>query len=308
MQWRYARADLARRHAGNPLRSRPFFGHADLPRLREGGVAVVTLGVPVPVADARAGPRIGEQLILAAHAAMARDGRTRLLRPGDDPVDAKRRGRLLAIFGIEGAHVVGFDLDVLPAWRALGVRLVGPAHLVPNIACQPSSRPVRADDPLTAYGRALVEAVDDAGLVLDLAHMNRRGFEESLALHRGRVLVSHTGVTAAHDLWRNVTDDQAKAVADRDGVIGIILYPVFLRGSPFGTIEDVVDHIDAARRVVGSAHVAFGSDFDGGITLPDPLRGASDLPVLTDAMLRRGFTPDECVAILGGNAMRVLAG
>jgi membrane dipeptidase len=307
LQWRYMRADLARRHRPNPVSARPFFGHADLPRLRDGGVALVTLGVPVPLANAIAGPQIGEQLMLAAHAAMSRDGRTRLLRAGEDPLDAKRSGELRAIFGIEGAHVVGFDLGVLPAWRTMGVRLVGPAHLVPNVACQPSSRPGKADVPLTAYGRALVEAIDAAGLILDLAHMNRRGFEECLDIHRGPVLISHTGLAGGHELWRNVTDDQAKAVADRGGVIGVILYPMFLTGTPTGSIEDVVDHIDVAVRVVGADHVAFGSDFDGGITLPDPMRDVADMPVLTDAMLRRGYAPEECIAILGGNALRVLA-
>ena len=305
LQWRYLRLDLARRNPRNPVSGSPFGLHADLPRLRDGGVAVVVLGIPAPVTNAAAGPGVAEQLMLAAHAAMTRDGRTRVLHEVAASV-LKERGELGAVFGIEGAHLVGFDLGVLGAWKGLGLRLVGPAHLVGNVACQPSSRPSKADVPLSRYGRALVEAVDGQGLVLDLAHMNRRGFEECLEIHRGPVLVSHTGVVGAHGLWRNVTDAQAKAVADRDGVIGVIFYPVFLNGSLRGTIEDVVDHMDAARKLVGPNHVSIGSDFDGGITLPAPMRDATDLVCLTDAMLRRGYTPDECTAILGGNALRVL--
>jgi membrane dipeptidase len=203
--------------------------------------------------------------------------------------------------------MVGFDLSVLAAWRSLGLRLVGPAHLVPNVACQPNSRPSKADEPLTDYGRALVEAIDAHGLVLDLAHMNRAGFDECLRIHSGPVVVSHTGIAGAHDIWRNITRDQARAVADRGGVVGIILLPAFLSRGLSGSVEDVVDHMDAAVDAVGASHVALGTDFDGGITLPREMRDASDLVVLTDAMLRRGYDPETCIDILGRNALRVLA-
>lgn len=306
LQWRYLRLDLARRHRPNPAPNAPFGLHADFPRLRDGGVAVVTLGLPAPVTNAVDGPGVAEELMLAAHAAFARDGRTRVLTDPSEAADAKARGELRAIFGVEGAHMVGFDLEVLGAWKTLGVRLVGPAHLVPNVACQPSSRPGRATEPLTSYGRALVEAIDGHGLVLDLAHMNRRGFDEAMQIHQGPVLVSHTGVDGAREQWRNVSDGQAKAVADRDGVIGVILYPAFLRGSLAGSITDVVDHVDALRDLVGVRHIAVGTDMDGGITLPQEMRDATDLVVLTDALLRRGYSPDDCTAILGENALRVL--
>lgn len=306
LQWRYLRLDLARRHRPNPAPNAPLGLHADLPRLRDGGVAVVVLGLPAPVTNAVDGPGVAEELMLAAHAAFARDGRTRVLGGTGEAAEAKARGELLAVFGVEGGHMVGFDLDVLGAWKTIGVRLVGPAHLVPNVACQPSSRPGRADAPLTPYGRALVEAIDAHGLVLDLAHLNRRGFTEALDIHRGPLCVSHTGVGVAHDLWRNVTTDQARAVADRDGVIGVILYPVFLRGGLAGSIEDVVDHVDALRDAVGVRHIALGSDFDGGITLPREMRDAGDLVAITDALLCRGYPPEDCAAILGENALRVL--
>jgi membrane dipeptidase len=266
----------------------------------------VTLGIPAPVTGAIAGPGVAEQLMLAAHAAMARDGRTSILASAAQARRAKADGELKAIFAVEGAHLVGFDLAVLSAWRTLGLRLVGPAHLVPNVACQPSSLPARADAPLTAYGRSLVEAISERGLVLDLAHMNRRGFDECLQIHQGPVLVSHTGLARARPLWRNVTDDQARAIADRGGVIGVILYPAFLRGSLRGGIADVVAHVNAARDAVGVDHIAIGTDFDGGITLPREMRDAGDLVVLTQALLSAGYTPEETIGILGGNALALL--
>jgi membrane dipeptidase len=136
--------------------------------------------------------------------------------------------------------------------------------------------------------------------------MNARGFEECLTIHRGPVLVSHAGLAGARPLWRNVTDEQARLVADRGGVVGVIFYPAFLRGSMTGSVEDVVDHVDAAVRAVGVDHVALGSDFDGAITLPREMRDATDLVTITDALLRRGYTAAQCAAILGGNALRVV--
>src|SRR4030095_4052781 len=102
--------------------------------------------------------------------------------------------------------------------------------------------------------------------------------------------------------WRNIDDEQVRAVADSGGVVGIIFAPRFVGGH----LDAVGDHLLHVVRVAGEGAVAIGSDWDGFVRPCDGLADAAALPNLTQALLRRGLSPTAIHRLLGGNALRVL--
>jgi len=140
--------------------------------------------------------------------------------------------------------------------------------------------------------------------------VSTRGFWDALEVHdRDQpAIVSHTGVRGAHDSWRNVDDAQIRAIAEVGGVVGIMFHAGFL-GEAFwsGRADAIVAHIDHAINVAGEDAVAIGSDFDGLIVPPADLRTVSELPVLVQRMLDRGYSAERVGKVLGANYLAVMA-
>ena len=183
-------------------------------------------------------------------------------------------------------------------------------HLTPSELGQPSSSPGRQGEGLTRLGQDFARATQEAGILLDLAHVNREGFYDAYDAARPDtpLVVTHTGVRGVLDMWRNISDHQIRCVAERGGVVGIIYQPAFLTGRWKRTpLAAVVDHIEHVIEVAGEDLPALGSDFDGLILLPDELRDITDSPKLVQLMLDRGWSVARIHKILGGNWLRVLA-
>ena len=115
--------------------------------------------------------------------------------------------------------------------------------------------------------------------------------------------MSHTGVRAVHDVWRNIDDDQIRAIADTGGVVGIMYHSGFLGES---SAEAVVRHLEHVVDVGGEDCAALGSDWDGFIVTPRDMRTVTDLPVLLSAMRSRGFSDALVAKITGANYLRVV--
>jgi len=159
---------------------------------------------------------------------------------------------------------------------------------------------------LTTYGRDLVAECNRLGVVLDLAHINKAGYLETLALTKAPLVVSHAAVQARMQSHRNLDDDMIRALADVNGTIGITFDNRWLNAGLFPSAEEVILHAEHVRDLVGPDHVSLGSDFDGFVRgLFTDLRGVEDYPVLTEFMLRRGWKEDDVRKALGLNAMRV---
>lgn len=288
-----------------------------------------------------------EAILGAGHALVARAPREALLvRDGRDIAEARRTGRVGVILGIEGGHALEDDPANLEHFHRLGVRvltLTWNNHLAWARSCQGGAGP-EVPEGLSALGRAIVRRMGELGIVVDLSHAGERTFFDTLEVDGPPVLASHSCCKALADHPRNVTDAQMRALAARGGVLGLTFVTPFLdeaeraaegthraheeyvrfgarpateallmRGDwlharlpPF-PLDRVVDHILHACEVMGPAHVALGSDFDGIERRPAGLDGADGFPALDAALARRGVSAEDRAAILGGNLARLFS-
>jgi membrane dipeptidase len=296
--------DWRKRHPPNPLFGAPLFGHCDLPRLKEGGVSAMALGVVINPLRRASGPG-------AIQADLDRMARQAALSPDDLVVcgtvqairTAKAQGRIACFAGLEGAHGLNGSLADLERFRANGLRYVGLAHFTANQACRPMVG-WGADNaaPLSDYGRALVDTCGALGILVDLAHAGAAAVREATARARAPMILSHTACTAVHPSPRGVDDALLRAVADTDGVVGVIFVTPFIGR---GGVEQVVRHLDHIRRTVGVRHAAIGTDWEGFALYPSDLDSAEKLPILTQALLDAGWPPADVHAVLGENFLRV---
>lgn len=231
---------------------------------------------------------------------------------GPDPgasVDGPVDGQLVRAFiGVQGGHVLDGDPTNIDRLASLGVRMFGLGHVMDNELVG-SGTGVRRGG-LTPAGREVVERAQAAGIVVDLAHVSPAGIEETLPLLRRPFVVSHTGLhrlARGRSRWRryspatrNLSDEQARAIIGAGGVIGLTLSTQLLG---VRTVAGLVDAVRATADLVGTDHIALGSDFDGALPM---IVDVSGLPLLTQALLDGGFGRSEVAAIMGGNALRVL--
>jgi membrane dipeptidase len=307
LMWsRWLGYDLHKAHEP-PLVRAAFGGHIDLPRMRQGGVGAQFFSlVSLPVAERMRGMAraIHEQIDILDDAMARHPAELRLARTGADVEACRRDGAVAALLGIEGAHALEGDLDRVEVFARRGVRYLGLLHFTANEAGHPAYGRGRRDaEGLTPWGLDLVRRCEAAGVIVDLAHINRRGFLDACAVATRPPIVSHTGVLGAFDHWRNIDDAQLRAVADRGGVVGVIFYPRYLGGHGLGP---VVKHLLHILDVVGEDAPALGSDWDGFIIPTRELSDPRGLPLLTDALLAAGVSERVVGKILRGNALRVL--
>jgi membrane dipeptidase len=214
-------------------------------------------------------------------------------------------GTMSALLGIEGAHALEGDLANVEAFARRGVRYLGILHFSANEAGAPAyGRGSNPSQGLTPWGRELVLRCEASNVIVDLAHINKRGFLDACALATRPPIVSHTGVLGAFEHWRNIDDEQLRAVADKGGCVGVIFCPRFVGGDG---LAPVVKHLQHIIDVVGEDATALGSDWDGFIVPTRPLADPRGLPLLTDAMIQAGMSERTIGKVLRGNVMRVLA-
>jgi membrane dipeptidase len=308
LMWsRWLGYDLHERHEP-PFPRAAFAGHVDVPRLVEGGFGAQFFGlVSLPVGQ-RSGLAavIDEQIDALERACLGGEGRLVKVRTAAEIRAARARGAMGALLGIEGAHALEGDLAKLDHFARRGVRYLGISHFSANECAFPAyGRGRRDDQGLTAFGREVVRRCEELEVIVDLAHINKKGFMEVVGMAEKPLIVSHTGVVGAYRHWRNIDDEQLRAVAESGGVAGIIFCPNFLGGDG---LDPVVRHLKHILDVCGEDTPALGSDWDGMIVPTTELCDAAHLPLLTDALLQAGLKAEVVGKILHGNAMRVLGG
>jgi len=250
---------------------------------------------------------------------------------------AKSGGRLGLIYGFQDTLPLGDDLARLDTFYRLGVRVIQLTYNGRNLVGDGCLEP--GDAGLSRLGGALVERMNERGVLVDLSHCGRRTTAEGIAVSRKPVAITHTGCAALADLPRNKTDEQLRRLADRGGVVGIYLMP-FLRTKGQPMAEDVVRHIEHAVNVCGEDHVGIGTDGSTspvaltpeyvkrfrediarrrrlGISAPGEseevylfvpdLNTPRRFETIAAHLVRRGYPEERVAKILGGNFARLFS-
>ncbi len=305
----------------------PFARHW-LGPLERGGVQLQVCAVFVPFEHLPEGAlRVALQQVAACHRAVRENAdRVVLVRTRADLELVERGERLGLVLGLEGAEPLGYDPGLADVFWELGVRLASLTWQRRNAFADGNGEPPGGG--LSDLGRRLVERLTRLGMIVDLAHASDRTFADVLEhAPDATVLASHTACRALVDTPRNLSDEQLRALAERDGVAGIFAIPLFTDPER-RSLERLVDHIDHAIAVAGEAHVALGGDFvrqlvrsgavqvnQADLRLPpgytldaaiEGLAGPEDYPRLVAALRARGHDDERLDALLFGNLRRVL--
>ena len=229
-----------------------------------------------------------------------------IARTPADLYEDKRKGRRSIMFGIENGLALNHDLACVRHFAQRGVVYITLCHNGDNDICD-SARGCNTHNGVSSFGEKVIRRMNDEGIMVDLSHAAEKSFYDALDISRTPIVCSHSNSRALCDVPRNLTDDQMRALAKKDGVAHITLYHGFLcKDTPEATILDAIRHLEHAIDVMGIDHVGIGTDFDGDGTV----RGcadASELINFTRHLLLRHYSERDITKIWGGNWLRVMA-
>jgi len=331
---------LPDRGEGRSFFEKSYTGHIDLPRAREGGFGggffacfvpnptgagwneksaftAVKSGYRVagaPPVDSGYAKRVaGELATDLFELEVESEGALKVVRTADEIEDCLRNGVLAAILHFEGAENLGPDPAALERCYDSGLRSLGLvwsrsnayAHGVPfGFPGSPDTGPG-----LTDAGRELVRECNRLGVLIDLSHLNEKGFWDVAALSEAPLVATHSNAHALCPSTRNLTDRQLDAIRDSDGMVGVNFAVAFLREdgreSADTPLETVVRHVDYLVEKLGMDRVGFGSDFDGA-RVPIEIGDASGLPNLINALRERGYDEPALRKLAHENWLRVV--
>lgn len=327
-----------------PIEKRSFFergerGHLDLPRAVEGGFGGGFFALYVPnrreewseeaaISYTEGGYEVAPAPPLSANRALRKTlaaaaglfrleegskGRLKVARSAAEVEDSLGDGVMAAVLHVEGAEAIGPDLDELQALYRAGLRSLGPVWSRSNIFAHgvPFRFPGSPDTGpgLTGAGRRLVRECERLGVMVDLSHLNERGFWDVAKMAEKPLVATHSNAHALCPTTRNLTDRQLDAVRDSGGMVGVNFAVAFLREDGREDAEtpvsEIARHVDYLVERMGVDHAGFGSDFDGA-TVPRELGDAAGLPKLVSALRERGYTEEDLRKLTHGNWLRVL--
>jgi membrane dipeptidase len=297
-----------------------------LPEFEAGGIGV--LGVAIYIEDRylpEMGLRVALDQVARLYAEVEQTERFAICKTVAEIQQARAANKIALLITMEGVEPLGEDLNLLRAFYELGLRSVGLTHARRNAAgsggiFKPSGSP---RDGLTNFGRDVVCECERLGIIIDLAHINPKGFEEIVHLTSKPLIVSHTNARKFYDIERNISDEQIKIIGERGGVVGINAILVSSRPET-STLDRYVDHIEHAIGLIGIDGVGIGFDFCEYLfqQLPDKVRNelAAKLTTphfipnltnhshtrnLTRKLIEHGFNDEEIEKILCRNWLRI---
>ncbi|MCY3773322.1 MAG: dipeptidase [Gemmatimonadetes bacterium] len=320
--------------------------HTDIPRLREGMLGAQFWSVYVPVSmQGKEATRATMEEIDIVYQMIARYPDTfQLARTADEVEAAFAAGRIASMMGIEGGHSIDSSLGALRMFHKLGVGYMTLTHSR-NIPWADSATDTMAVDGLTEFGKEVVREMNRLGMLVDLSHVSPATMHDALDVTEAPVVFSHSSSFAMCNHVRNVPDDILLRLAENNGVIMVTFVPGYIseetrlhgvkrneererlasvpgstdesvaegiaawneaNPTPPATLAQVADHIDHIRQVIGIDYIGIGGDYDGISSLPVGLEDVSTYPMLTAELVRREYSDDDIMKILGRNVLRVM--
>ncbi len=289
-------------------------GYMDLPRIREGGLDAEFFAIYME-REPRQGMAVKKslQLIEAVHALARKYPQdVALATTADDVRRIVQSGRLAALMGMEGGHMIEDDLRMLRIYQMLGVRYLTLTHCFNTNWADSSGcgNPVTPEhDGLSPFGREVVKELNRVGIMVDVTHVADSTFYDALEVTQAPVIASHSSVDGIKEHARNMSDDMLRALARNGGVIqinAVIKYidPVERPETPLSAF---IDHVAHAVKVAGADHVGIGIDY--GYTAPAPagLKDVSQFENVTYELHKRGFDEATVRKVWGENTLRVMA-
>lgn len=225
-------------------------------------------------------------------------------RTPDDLLRHKLQGKKSIMRGIENGLALEGKIENIAHFAKRGIVYITLCYNGDNDICD-SARSTTTHGGVSDFGAHVIAEMNRLGIMVDLSHAAESSFYDALQLSTQPIVCSHSSCRALCDHPRNLTDDQMRALAQKDGVCQITLYPGFLRQDSQATILDAMAHLDHAIQVMGIDHVGLGTDFDGdgGII---GLADASELSNFTRQLLLRRYSQEDIQKIWGGNFLRVM--
>lgn len=303
-------------------------GHVDVPRLKDGNVAVqaftIVSSVPKRSGQMKDIDQIGvlslierwppqtwfslkERVIYQTkkleQVAERSHGEFTLIKTAEDLEDyLHRRSKVCSLtagfLGVEGAHCLEGDINNIDVFFDHGIRMMSPSHFFDNNIGGSSHGEKRTG--LTDLGKEMIRRMQAKSIIVDLAHASSATIKDTLAISTRPVVVSHTGVKGTHMSERNLSDEEIIAIAKTGGVIGIGYWAEAIGGK---NPADIARAMRYTANLVGVEHVALGSDFDGACTAPFD---AAHLISVTQALINENFSDQEIRLMMGKNTLRVL--
>jgi membrane dipeptidase len=305
-------------------------GHIDMPRSREGGFGGGFFAVFVPNDPSNPLATLPDDLPAALDLAYAQQtaigmsavlfrleaaskGQFKVVRTADELAANLESGVVSAILHFEGAEPLDTNMEALELFYQAGLRSLGLvwsrpnefAHGVPfKFPCTPDTGPG-----LTPAGRELVKACNSLGILVDLSHLNEKGFWDVARISDAPLVATHSNVYNLCAFTRNLTDRQLDAIRESDGMVGVNFGVYFLRedgGRDLDTpLDTIVRHVDYLVDRLGIDRVGFGSDFDGA-SVPEELADVAGLPRLINALRDSGYDESSLRKLAHENWIRVL--
>ncbi len=292
--------------------------HTDIPRLREGGLKAQFWSVYVPAGTSTTGDSLIqtlEQIDIVDRMVKRYADVFEIASTADDVERIASAGKIACMMGIEGGHSIEGSLANLKRLYDRGCRYMTLTHSK-TLPWADSATDDAQHDGLTEFGKEVVREMNRIGMLVDLSHVSPAVMKQAIEISTAPILFSHSSAAAINDHPRNVPDDVLPLVAKNGGVVMVNFYSKFIvpsdqlktNESARGSIHDVVDHLEHIIRVAGIDHVGIGSDFDGVPSLPTGLEDVSKYPLITQALLNRGYSEADVHKVLGGNVLRALRG